>query len=201
MLADAGLVCGANPVHVGQGTANAVYCFDNAYLELLWMHDERELDLTLVAPLRLSERVQWRSTGACPFGVALRPGGDDESEQIVTWSYAAPYLPAGASIPMVSAKGAGNEPLVFVMPWGGAPSTYPAERAVPLEQKGRRRVLRHVKVELPEDAVSPAVRRAQASGVFSIAAGSTYHMRLELAANGPEEVIDFRPQLPLSIEW
>src|SRR6266481_9637578 len=39
-LAEAGFSLGLNRIHDGQGTANALFFFDNAYLELLWVNDE-----------------------------------------------------------------------------------------------------------------------------------------------------------------
>ena len=53
---------------------NACAFFDNAYLELLWRHDDDELQSDVVRPLGLWERVRWEDTGASPFGIAFRPG-------------------------------------------------------------------------------------------------------------------------------
>src|SRR5437879_3127395 len=75
-LADFGLQFGRRRIHQGQGTANACAFFDNAYLELLWRHDDDDLQSEVVRPLGLWERVRWRETGASPFGVALRPDWD-----------------------------------------------------------------------------------------------------------------------------
>jgi len=36
--------------HQGQGTANACAFFDNAYLELLWRHDDDDLQSEVVRP-------------------------------------------------------------------------------------------------------------------------------------------------------
>ena len=60
-------------IHPGQGTANACFFFENAYLEILWRHDDRELTSAAVQPTGLWERVRWKETGACPFGIAVRP--------------------------------------------------------------------------------------------------------------------------------
>jgi hypothetical protein len=199
-LTDAGFVCGANRVHEGQGTENAVFCFDNAYLELLWMHDETQLRSAAVSGICLWERVHWQSTGACPFGIALRPTAPGAVERFATWRYEAPFLPEGLSIPIVSAKGSAHEPLVFLMDRGGAPARYPAQRAVPLEQKGQRRVLRHAGVAVRDGLVSASVAAAAALGLFSVTAAA-HHMRLEFESAGPVEVLDFGPELPLSISW
>src|SRR2546423_1508425 len=88
-----GLQFGRRRIHQGQGTANACAFFDNAYLELLWRHDDDELQSEVVRPLGLWERVRWRETGASPFGVAFRP--EDDNVPIETWPYDAPFLPEG----------------------------------------------------------------------------------------------------------
>src|SRR5258708_32401945 len=72
-LADFGVQFGRRRIHQGQGTANACAFFDNAYLELLWRHDDDDLQSEVVRPLGLWERVRWRETGGSPFCVAFRP--------------------------------------------------------------------------------------------------------------------------------
>jgi Glyoxalase-like domain len=114
VLADFGLMFGLHAVHPGQGTANACAFFDNAYLELLWRRDDDELRSEVVRPLALSERVRWRETGASPFGVALQPG--DEEIAVETWPYHALFLPAGATIPIVTRPHTPDAPLVFLIP-------------------------------------------------------------------------------------
>src|SRR5258708_38002962 len=52
-LADFGVQFGRRRIHQGQGTANACAFFDNAYLELLWRHDDDELQSEVVRPLGL----------------------------------------------------------------------------------------------------------------------------------------------------
>src|SRR5258705_3967562 len=75
-LSDFGLQFSRRRIHGGQGTANASAFFDNAYLELLWRHDDDELQSEVVAPVGLWQRVRWRETGASPFGISFRPQRD-----------------------------------------------------------------------------------------------------------------------------
>ncbi|WP_414639299.1 hypothetical protein [Archangium sp.] len=42
---------------------------------MLWVVDGAELASPAVTPTRLAERAAWRSTGACPFDIALRTEG------------------------------------------------------------------------------------------------------------------------------
>ncbi len=82
-LTNFGLQFSRRRIHCGQGTANACAFFDNAYLELLWRHDDDELQSEVVGPVGLWQRVRWRETGASPFGIAFRPEGNEVP--VETW--------------------------------------------------------------------------------------------------------------------
>ncbi len=66
--------------HPGQGTRNRLALFGPNYLELLWLADRAEAEHNLV---RLDRRVDWRQTGASPFGIAMRGRKDDAPD--VPW--------------------------------------------------------------------------------------------------------------------
>ncbi|QKD80938.1 hypothetical protein HPC62_01035 [Thermoleptolyngbya sichuanensis A183] len=92
-LVEFGLQPGRSRIHAGQGTEDVCFFFDNAYLELLGLHDQAEVRSPLVAPLRLWERLHWQQTGACPFGISLRlKAGTLDTRSSETWSYAAPLF-------------------------------------------------------------------------------------------------------------
>lgn len=200
VLKSHGFTHGASRVHDGQGSANACFFFDNAYLELIWLHNEAEIRSAAVEPLALWERTRWRQTGACPFGIAFRPRGGERDWPAASWEYPAPFLPAGQSLPIVTPRGAAQEPMVFYsVASPGAPSSYPPEMAVPLEHAGKRLSLRRVCLESPAQSLSEQVRAVGQSGLLSFETGKQHHMRLEFE-NGSEE-LDLRPSLPLSIVW
>src|SRR6187455_2460968 len=79
-LVNAGLVEGSPNTHPGQGTANRRFFFESGFLELLWVHDEREAQSPLVAPTRLWDRWVERGRTANPFGLCFSslegPGPD-----------------------------------------------------------------------------------------------------------------------------
>lgn len=200
LLTGRGLEVGVRRVHRGQGTTNACFFFNNAYLELLWLRDEAEVRSPAVAPLCLWERARWRETGACPLGIAFRLRDSSAPWPLPAWDYAPPFLPPGNCLPIVTPPGAAGEPLVFFSAGSpGPPSAYPAEQRVPLVHNGRQLTLRKVYLETPADALSAEVRRIEQTGLVSIQRGSLYHMRLEFDGAGEEE--DFRPALPLSLQW
>ncbi len=55
--------------HPGQGTANFCYCFDNTYLELLWVNDATAGQDPGVARTALIQRGSGNAS-ACPIGIA-----------------------------------------------------------------------------------------------------------------------------------
>ena len=87
--------------------------FENAFLELLFPVEADEIVSDLVRPLRLDERTRWRETGACPFGICFRPHAPIPDQGVLpfeTWPYRAAYLPAGASLPIVTPPDSLHEP-------------------------------------------------------------------------------------------
>ncbi|MCC6394033.1 MAG: VOC family protein [Bryobacterales bacterium] len=180
LLTAAGFPLGARLVHSGQGTANAVFFFGNAYFELLWLHDEAETELPAVRPLGLKARCLWRSAGACPFGLALR---GSLPEGMRTWSYAAPYVAGG--IPIVTPRNAVRQPLVFAMTQPLSPVMYPEART--------RRALRRVHIQSPWETCEE-LRMVTEAGLMSVTKGESFHMELEFE---DENERAFRPDLPL----
>ena len=62
-LVAAGFAEGSGNTHPGQGTACRRFFFENAFLELFWVHDEREARGPETAPTRLWERWRDRADG------------------------------------------------------------------------------------------------------------------------------------------
>ena len=195
-----GLQFGRRYVHRGQGTSNACAYFDNAYLELLSRHDDDELQSEPVRPVSLWERVRWRETGASPFGVAYRPGTAELP--IETWPYQAPFLPAGADIPIVTPQFRSQEPLVFLSLVSQAPVTLPPESRPPLEHCGRSRRLTGVTVYGPEPSeLSSGLRYFCGQNVLEVEASSQTHLELVWDGGASGESSDFRPSVPLVVRW
>lgn len=198
-----GLDLSRRGVHPGQGTRNAVAFFDNAYLEFMWSDNDADLQSERVRPLSLWERVHWRDTGACPFGISFRPvEGSGARQPLATWPYAAPFLPAGASIPVVTPPDSASEPLVFLSLVSQAPSRIAPAHRPPLEHAGARRELTGVRVGLPSpDVVSSASRRLCSSGPVEFVESTVPNLELELDCGAMERSSDFGPTIPLSIRW
>ncbi len=126
VLNDLGLKESYRRAHPGQGTANICYCFDNAFLELLWVTDRAEITSSGIQRSGLAERADWRSNGANPFGIAVRSSNPPPFQ---TWPYKPPYVPEGHSIPVARSSDRPEQPLVFVSPGNARPDEWSDGRA------------------------------------------------------------------------
>jgi glyoxalase-like protein len=199
-LSDFGLQFSRRGIHRGQGTANACAFFDNAYLELLWRHNDDELQSEVVAPVGLWQRVRWRETGASPFGVAFRP--ENSKVPVETWPYEAPFLPAGANIPIVTPRFRWREPLTFISLVSQEPATLPSERRPPLDHRGERHRLTAVTLYCPEPfEASVGFTALCGLGLLAFKTAGKHHLELEFDGAKCGERHDFRPTLPMSLQW
>ena len=195
-----GLTEGPPNTHKGQGTACRRFFFHNAYLELLWVCDQREAQSEGVQPIRLWERWSGRSQGACPFGVVLRSSDDAGTERAAfpTWPYTPSYLPQGFAID-VAVETPLSEPEVFYLGFQRRPAQQVPEtvaRAIPV------RVLTDVSVTTPAPGPqSMAARAAEAHGVLSFNVSSEYVLGLTFDGSKAGRTADLRPDLPLVLHW
>lgn len=167
--------------HVGQGTANLCFAFDNAYLELLYVADEDELRTSPLGRAGFANRAAWRKTGASPFGIASRGGalpGD-------SWTYRNPDFPPGVSIAVSAESDDAAMPFVFSSPGKAPPSAWADGRA------GRRQTaagftrLSIERLTLPKVPVTGGALDAfHRSGLVKV---------LEIAEGEPEMLIGLEP--------
>lgn len=175
--------------HPGQGTSNLCYCFDNAYLELLWLRDRAEAERPPVARTRLSERARWRETGASPFGIALRRAVDDGADgglPLESYDYEAPFLPAGVAIPVARSSDDPRQPFLFRSPGDRRPDRWDDGRAGGRQQAAGLTEIVALQLDLPAAVEpSPALRVLEAAGLLTLTLGSPAPaMVLTLSAAG-----------------
>lgn len=205
-----GITFSVHREHRGQGTRNACAVFENAFLELLYEGEKSEILSDLVAPLGLYERINWKSSGACPLGFCFRPIAgssgklDLKTLPFETWAYEAAYLPSGMSIPIVTPRGSFDEPLIFIGSWGTAPRTWEENSGgLPLHL-GRQRKLTHFQMQVPptKSARSSGFRWFVEHGLIPDPVESANpHLELHLDDGVCGESTSFQPTLPLSIRW
>jgi hypothetical protein len=93
-LVEFGLQEGPPNSHPGQGTANRRFGFLNAMIELVWVSNAEEVQSRKTERTQIWERWSGRNDHACPFGICLRPTGDQDSEPpFPAWEYRPSYLP------------------------------------------------------------------------------------------------------------
>jgi hypothetical protein len=199
-LSRLGLKEGSPNTHPGQGTACRRFFFRNAYLELLWVWNEREARSESIHRTQLWERWSLRGQGACPFGIVLRPAGDapGEGPPFPTWAYAPRYLPAGLAIHLAVDLPL-NEPAFFYL-------GFQRERA-----RGEQEPVAHaiapaeitdVSIGIPGPGPqSTAARAVEAAGVLSFNALSEYVLDLTFDGAMAGKTADLRPDLPLVMHW
>lgn len=163
--------------HPGQGTENICFCFENAFIELLWVNDQKETQNPLIARTRLYERSRHRELGACPFGIAWRGHSG-----IPTWPYRPPYLPAQMAIDVATDGDDPTQPMMFRSPGDSAPSSWPPERRGKLQRDAGFQSLRIQELAMPSDtSPSPALQALAIDLGFKISnSGPSYRMDLKL---------------------
>lgn len=137
--------------HAGQGTQNICYCFDNLYLELLWVNDSDAVRSDIIRRTRLYERSLWRTNMTCPFGFAWRRSASDPAPPIPTWSFQPPYLPAGITIPIAIDSDDPRQPLLFESPGSTAPADWPIERRGSLQHSAGLGAVTSIRLTMPSD--------------------------------------------------
>jgi hypothetical protein len=193
-LLQLGFIEGTRNVHVGQGTANRRFFFENAYLELLWVRDAAEALEDRARETRLWERWLRRDRGASPFGIVFRPGEtqDTAAPPFRTWSYRPAYLPSPLAIEM-AVETTLEEPELIYLPFAGR-AGFPSEPA-----QRQRLVLTSVTVGLPARAPpSAAARACEAQALIRYRYGRDHLLDLDFACD-TDFVHDLRPALPLRL--
>lgn len=203
LLQDLGLREGFRRNHPGQGTTNVCFCFNNAYLELLWLCDTNEIQSEIVRSMGLWERCRWQETKACPFGIALRSTKQDTIQlPFSSWDYYAPFLPPGKSIPIAANSNNLTEPLIFVAPNLPKYSTSSAATRPPVIHPLGLQEITKVKISLPGEATfSAEMLKLMELGLVQFERGEGYHLEIEFDRGKTSQLKSFEQILPLSMRW
>ncbi len=196
-LHEAGMQESFRRQHPGQGTANACYCFDNAYLELLWVESAADISGPAISRTRLAERSRWRETHASPFGIAVRTVSHEDGLPFGTWDFAPPYLPPGMVIPVALASEDPRYPFVFRSPGNTRPDEWTDGRAGMRQRAaGLAEILQvHLEVPFPPPA-GDALEALQAAGILTVETSHTNEPRMVLTLSRSDGQQPRRLSLP-----
>jgi hypothetical protein len=210
-LASLGLTEGTPNTHPGQGSACRRFFFRNVYLELLWLHDQREAQSEATRRTCFWERWSGRTTGACPFGLIFRPSGPEaETPPFASWEYRPTYLPEGMSFRVGNNASHLSEPFLCALPFRRRPDELPEARREPLEHAPGLREVTRVELSGPwtnfdlegnaESAVEPTQSKP---GRLPIRLQRSPEYQAQLGFDGETrgQQADLRPALPLILRW
>jgi hypothetical protein len=118
-LVEFGLIEGSNRVHAGQGTTNRKFYFENFFLEILWVHNEAEINSELIKPIGLWQRANYRINDFSPFGLCVV--NTDETDRLFenAHKYQPSYFPDGMTIDILKNEHQPSLPWTFRLPFKG----------------------------------------------------------------------------------
>jgi hypothetical protein len=146
-LVEFGLTEGSNRFHVGQGTANRKFYFDNFFLEILWVHNEKEIKSEKIEPIGLWQRAEFKSNSFSPFGLCIV--NTSETDQLFqnALKYQPEYFPQGQTIDIVKNENHSTLPWTFRLPFKGQKKI----STEPMEHKNAIKLLTKVTFEHQEN--------------------------------------------------
>lgn len=117
LLVEFGLSEGSNRIHTGQGTTNRKFYFENFFLEILWVHNEAEINSKLIKPIGLWQRANYLSNDFSPFGLCIV--NTDETDRLFenAYRYQPVYFPDGMTIDILKNEHQPSFPWTFRLPF------------------------------------------------------------------------------------
>jgi hypothetical protein len=194
----------------GQGTASVSTEFFNAYIELMWP------DPTVpVAPgaergvEKFKNRMNWRTSGWCPIGIALHRTGPSTTLPFPTWSFSAAWMPAGSAIEILTPRDDTKSPSFSIEPPALAVKEE-ANRKLP-ENDPKRALFQHpigverisaIRIVRPQMyQPSAPFTYLQKSGILKSEEGNEWAVDVTFDDGRKAQTKDLRPDLPLIIHY
>jgi len=188
-----GLVETYRRVHLGQGTRNVCYCFDNMFLELLWIDDPNTVVSPTIRRTGLYKRSLWRSQEVCPFGIAWRASNSGAEPAISTWAFCPPYLPNGMTIAVAEDSDDLQQPMMFRSPGSAPPIDWPPEKRGDLQHSGELGAVQEIIFTMPASIPPSEALKTIALACkpcLTLVAGHTWRLEMRIAGlNGRSELI------------
>ncbi|MDH3979281.1 MAG: VOC family protein [Gammaproteobacteria bacterium] len=194
LLVELGFQEGRRNKHEGQGTSNRRFFFSNGMLELLWLHDAEEAKNGPGRDLFFPEREN--DSGASPFGVILRRINKADFEMPFDgWKYQPDYFSPPWAFHVGSNSKYLVEPLCIYVPF-----IEPAASARKKEE-GTFKSIDNVLIHTPSDPFSNILDIVDSADRLSIVQGDKHLMEITFDDRQCGKTRDFRPDIPLVINW
>ena len=198
--------------HDGQGTASITAEFYNAFLELIWPDPTVKVDPGFERGVeKFRQRMNWRTSGWCPFGIGMARTGDPHAPlPVPAWSIAPGWLPPGSAIEIMTPRDDAVSPSFFVSPKelnvSEADNTRIAqsnskEAALYAHPLGVKR-LTSIRLIAPK-TYQPiaALSYLQKDGIVNLDRGDQWTIELVFDGGTQKKRKDLRPDLPLLLRY
>lgn len=118
-ISEFGVTEGSNRIHIGQGTTNRKFYFDNFFLEILWVHNEHEIKSDIIKPTGLWQRADFKTNNFSPFGLCLVNTNETDELFENAFKYQPGYFPQGQTIDILRNENQSSLPWTFRLPFKG----------------------------------------------------------------------------------
>lgn len=199
--------------HVGQGTSSKVFIFENAYLELIWV-DEPEVARRKSQDMGtdLLARVDWRKTGASPFGIGLHYlAAGSRALPFPTKKYWAEWMKPDTFISIAESSVNLHEPFYFVVPdYLAIPSAEQLKQLLDSQPEYRKNfthvlgVRRLTGIKIMSNHVGKLSETASTlskNGIAVVKHGKSSYAELTFDGGTQGKALDVRPTLPLVLKY
>jgi len=178
--------------HKGQGTSNRRFEFSNGMLEILYVRDSEESNNGSAKKMRFPERVQ--KENASPFGIILtRTNDSNQGVPFSGWKYQPDYFEPPNAFHVGNNSEILEEPLCIYVPFIG-----PVGRK---KEVGKFKSISHVQLSVPLREISKTLSALQTTDRLQIELGYEHLVVMTLDHGNSGSAKDFRPDLPLIINW
>lgn len=186
----------------GQGTAAISVEFQNAYVELMWP------DPTVsVAPgaergvEKFKNRMNWRTSGWSPLGIALHRAGSNTPLPFPTWTIAPDWMPKGTAIEILTARDDTKSPSFSIEPPELAVKEKAQQARASDHAIGVKQITAISLVRPKEYQPSPAFTYLETAGIFKSKEGTEWAVEITFDGGRKAQSKDLRPDLPLIIRY
>ncbi|HWX15326.1 MAG TPA: hypothetical protein VNY07_01955 [Chthoniobacterales bacterium] len=194
----------------GQGTASVSAEFLNAYIELMWPDPTVSVASSAERGVeKFKNRMNWRTSGWSPIGIALHRTGPGTSLPFPTWSIAPAWMPAGSAIEILTPRDDTKSPSFFIEPPALAVKE-DTNRKLP-ENDPKRASFQHpigveriteIRIVTPR-AYQPiaAFTYLEKAGIFKVSEGTEWAIEMTFDAGRKAQTKDLRSELPVIIHY